>query len=89
MGTRVALDFVVSKLGPDEPERTSVRGGLRSANCKLARSEQRVLTRIAERLVLGSTTYGPLDLSSDSRSFRSQEARRKSRTPSSTSPAPG
>jgi hypothetical protein len=54
MGTRVALDFVVSKLGPDE---------------------QRVLTRIAERLVLGSTTYGPLDLSTDPRSFRSQEAR--------------
>jgi len=54
MAARVALDFAVSQLGPDE---------------------QRVLTRIAERLTLGATTYGPLSLVSDPRSFRSKEAR--------------
>ena len=54
MGVRVALDFAVSKLGPDE---------------------QRVLTRIAERLALGATTYGPLAVASDPRSFKSKEAR--------------
>jgi hypothetical protein len=54
MGIRVALDFAVSKLGPDE---------------------QRVLTRIAERLVLGATEYGPLDIANDARAFRSREAR--------------
>jgi hypothetical protein len=54
MGTRVALDLAIARLGRDE---------------------QRVLARIAERLVLGATTYGPLDIPSDPRSFRSKEAR--------------
>jgi hypothetical protein len=48
---------------------------LDQAIAKLGRDEHRVLTRIAERLVLGVTTYGPLDLTSDPRSFKSREAR--------------
>jgi hypothetical protein len=41
----------------------------------MGHDELRVLTRIAERLQGGQLTYGPLNLSSDPRSFRSQEAR--------------
>jgi hypothetical protein len=48
---------------------------LDQAIARLGRDEQRVLTRIAERLALGATTYGLLTLSSDSRSFKSHEAR--------------
>jgi hypothetical protein len=48
---------------------------LDQALAKLGPDEQRVITRIAERLVHGATTYGPLQLSSDPRSFKSKEAR--------------
>ena len=48
---------------------------LDQAIAKLGRDEHRVLTRIAERLVHGAESYGPLDISSDRRSFRSREAR--------------
>ncbi len=48
---------------------------LDQAIARLGRDEQRVLTRIAERLAHGATTYGPLTLSSDPRSWKSQEAR--------------
>ncbi len=48
---------------------------LDQAIAKLGRDEHRVLTRIAERLLLGATTYGPLALASDPRSFKSREAR--------------
>ena len=48
---------------------------LDQAIARLGRDEQRVLTRIAERLVLGATTYGTLNLTSDPRSFKSREAR--------------
>jgi hypothetical protein len=42
---------------------------------RLGRDEQRVLTRIAERLAHGASTYGALQLSSDPRSWKSGEAR--------------
>lgn len=48
---------------------------LDQAIARLGRDEQRVLTRIAERLAHGATTYGLLKLSSDPRSWKSQEAR--------------
>jgi hypothetical protein len=53
---------------------------LDQAIAKLGRDEHRVLTRIAERLVLGATTYGPLVLERDSRSFRSREPERTEST---------
>jgi hypothetical protein len=52
-----------------------IRIALDLAIARLGRDEHRVLARIAERLVLGATTYGPLDIASDPRSFRSREAR--------------
>ena len=42
---------------------------------KLGADEQRVLVRIAERLMHGGTVYGPLVLTRDTRDFRSREAR--------------
>jgi hypothetical protein len=51
------------------------RIALDHAVSQLGPDEQRVLTRIAERLALGATTYGPLTLVSDPRFFRSKEAR--------------
>lgn len=48
---------------------------LDQALAKLGPDEQRVITRIAERLVHGAITYGPLLLGSDPRSFRAKEAR--------------
>ena len=45
------------------------------AIAKLGRAEHRVLTRIAERLLLGAAIYGPLDIASDRRSFKGWEAR--------------
>ena len=52
-----------------------VRAALDHAVSSLGHDEQRVLTRIAARLAHGATTYGPLDLASDRRSFTSKEAR--------------
>ena len=51
------------------------RIALDHAVSQLGPDEQRVLTRNAERLALGATTYGPLTLVSDPRFFRSKEAR--------------
>ena len=42
---------------------------------QLGADEQRVLTRIAERMVLGKIVYGSLDLENDRRAFRNREAR--------------
>ena len=43
--------------------------------CSLGRDEVRVLTRIAERLHVGSRMYGPFYLATDARVFRDKEAR--------------
>jgi FAE1/Type III polyketide synthase-like protein len=51
------------------------RCALDQAIARLGRDEHRVLTRIAERLALGATTYGPLAIASDPRSWKSREAR--------------
>jgi hypothetical protein len=56
------------------PEDTA-RATLTGVACQLGHDEVRVLTRIAVRLVGGRLAYGPLDLSTDPRQFRSQEAR--------------
>ena len=43
--------------------------------CELGHDELRVVTRIAERLRGGRDAYGSLDLTTDTRKFRSKEAR--------------
>jgi hypothetical protein len=53
----------------------AARAALLGVTCELGHDEVRVLTRIAERLRGGQTTYGPLDLDIDAREFRSKEAR--------------
>jgi len=53
----------------------AARATLNGVACDLGRDEVRVLTRIAERLRLGSRVYGPLTLAHDLRSFRGKEAR--------------
>jgi hypothetical protein len=45
------------------------------AVARLGPDEVLVLARIAERLTVGATVYGPLQLSTDLRDFRSKEAR--------------
>ena len=56
---------------PDEVARALLNGVTSSLGC----DELRVLTRIAERLKGGQTTYGQLCLETDPRSFRTKEAR--------------
>ena len=53
----------------------AARAVLNGLACELGHDEVRVLTRVAERLKGGMTAYGPLDLASDNRQFRSKEAR--------------
>ncbi len=53
----------------------SARAGLTGVTCELGDGELRVLTRIAERLRSGMTAYGPLRLETDTRQFRTKEAR--------------
>jgi hypothetical protein len=53
----------------------AARATLNGLACELGHDEVRVLTRIAERLRGGRDVYGPLDLTSDTRKFRSKEAR--------------
>ena len=57
------------------PPEDAGRATLNGAVDNLGRDEVRVLTRIAERLALGRRAYGPLDLATDPRTFRSKEAR--------------
>ena len=57
------------------PPEDAGRATLNGAVDNLGRDEVRVLTRIAERLVLGRRAYGPLDIATDSRTFRCKEAR--------------
>jgi len=58
-------------LDPEDAARATLNG----LACELGHDEVRVLTRIAERLRGGRDAYGPLDLTTDVRKFRSQEAR--------------
>ena len=51
---------------------TTLRDGAQAEGINFSAQDK---LRIAERLVLGATTYGPLDIASDPRSFRSREAR--------------
>ena len=51
------------------------RAALDSIVGSLGRDEVRVLTRIAERLQVGSQMYGPFYLATDARVFRDKEAR--------------
>jgi len=51
------------------------RAALDSIVGSLGRDEVRVLTRIAERLQVGSQMYGPFYLATDARAFREKEAR--------------
>ena len=48
---------------------------LDQAIARLGYDEHRVLTRIADRLAQGASSYGPLHLASDPRSWKSKEAR--------------
>ena len=56
---------------PEDAARATLNGAVEN----LGRDEVRVPTRIAERLALGRRAYGPLDLATDLRTFRSKEAR--------------
>jgi hypothetical protein len=58
-------------LTPEDAARATLSG----LACELGHDEVRVLTRIAQRLRGGRDTYGPLDLSVDTRTFRGKEAR--------------
>ena len=65
-------DFIPdTERAPDMGPRTA----LDVAVSRLGPDEQRVLTRIAERLVHGRTVYGRLNLADDARAFRACEAR--------------
>ena len=56
---------------PEDAARATLNGAAES----LGRDEVRVLTRIAEHLLLGRRAYGPLYLATDPRTFRSKEPR--------------
>jgi hypothetical protein len=58
-------------IAPEDAARAALDGVVRS----LGRDEVRVLTRIAERLHVGSRMYGPFYLATDARVFRDKEAR--------------
>jgi hypothetical protein len=69
---------------PDEPipdtlpmitPHDAARAVLTGVACELGLDEVRVLVRIGERLRTGRKQYGPLRVASDTRSFRSKEAR--------------
>jgi hypothetical protein len=60
---------------PGFPPVDFARAHLSSVATALGHDEVRVLTRIAERLRGGRDAYGPLDLATDTREFRSKEAR--------------
>ena len=60
---------------PGFPPVDFARAHLSSIATSLGHDEVRVLTRIAERLRGGRDAYGPLDLKTDTREFRSKEAR--------------
>jgi hypothetical protein len=53
----------------------AARAALDGVVGSLGRDEVRVLTRIAERLQVGSQLYGPFYLATDARVFREKEAR--------------
>ena len=53
----------------------ALRAALNGVVGSLGRDEVRVLTRIAERLQVGSRLYGAFDLATDARVFRGKEAR--------------
>jgi hypothetical protein len=53
----------------------AARAALDGVICSLGCDEVRVLTRIAERLQVGSQLYGPFYLATDARVFRDKEAR--------------
>jgi hypothetical protein len=53
----------------------AARAALYGVAGELGRDEVRVLTRIGERLKAGRRAYGPLDLATDTRAFRTTEAR--------------
>ena len=57
------------------PPETLARAALHGLASELGADEVRVLARIAERLRGGQETYGPLQLTTDTRMFRTQEAR--------------
>jgi hypothetical protein len=58
-------------IAPEDAARAVLNGTVD----ELGRDEVRVLTRIAERLLLGRRVYGPLVLETDVRTFRGKEAR--------------
>jgi hypothetical protein len=69
---------------PDEPipdtlpmitPHDAARAMLTGVACELGLDEVRVLVRIGGRLKTGGRQYGPLHVASDTRSFRSKEAR--------------
>jgi len=60
---------------PGFPPADFARAELSGIARDLGHDEVRVLTRIAVRLRGGREVYGPLDLASDAREFRSKEAR--------------
>lgn len=53
----------------------AARATLTGVACQLGHDEVRVLTRIANRLKGGMAAYGPLRLETDTRQFRTKEAR--------------
>jgi hypothetical protein len=53
----------------------AARATLTGIACQLGHDEVRVLARIAERLKGGMAVYGPLRLDTDTRNFRTKEAR--------------
>jgi hypothetical protein len=60
---------------PGFPPADFARAELSGIARNLGHDEVRVLTRIAVRLRQGREVYGPLDLATDAREFRSKEAR--------------
>jgi hypothetical protein len=66
-----AVPDTVRMLTPEDAARAVLHG----IACELGHDEVCVLARIAERLRGGRDAYGPLQLSTDTRRFRSQEAR--------------
>jgi hypothetical protein len=57
------------------PATAEARAELDGVLDALGSDEVRVLARIAERLKMGTRTYGPLQVGQDARAFRGTEAR--------------
>jgi hypothetical protein len=74
-GAQMTDDEATADTQPMLTREDVARATLIGFACELGHDEVRVLARIAERLRGGRFVYGPLDLTTDTRMFRTQEAR--------------